>query len=209
MIVQNYLYTASRKALGGTVFSAWKNLQVARTKPASVNNPQSTAQTYQRTKFAIIQLLARLMGPVLDIGLKSMTNVMTQYNAFMKLNINGAVSGATVDDLAVDFPNLQVSKGSAFKLRDAAATGPDGSGIVSFSWNQPLGTPVPANSKAYLAVVGKENGLIDLIETSDVTTGVATWDTTGSPEPIADTHFYLFYKNSGTNQVCDSLYLHV
>jgi hypothetical protein len=209
MIIQNYLYTASRKALGGTVFSKWKDLQVARTKPASVSNPQSVAQTFQRTKFAIIQLLGRLMGPVLDIGLKSMTKSMTQYNAFLKLNINTAVSGATTEDLAVDFPNLTVSKGPAFVLRNATCTQAAAGQPVEIEWNQPLGTPVPANSPAYIAVVGKENGLIDLIETDDVNDGAASWDPTGSPEPIADTHFYLFYKNAGTNAVCDSIYLHV
>lgn len=84
-ITQNTLIGRSRKKIGGVIMSKWKGLNVIRSKPLQVKNPQAPGQRGQRNKWTIMNLLFRPLLTLLNAGFNSLAINKSAYNvAFSK-----------------------------------------------------------------------------------------------------------------------------
>jgi len=122
--------------VGTVVGSSWKGIDYIRSLPASVKNPRTEGQVTQRTKFSMVMEFLRPIIPYLNVGFKPYANKMSAYNAAMSYNVNNAVMGS-FPDIAIDYPNVLVSKGSLLGAENASATVADGS--ISFTWTDNSG----------------------------------------------------------------------
>lgn len=84
--VQNTLIGRASGSVGNVVFLTWKLLNVTRSKPLSVFNPDTVPQQQQRNKFGSIVELYRIIKPVVTIGLNNRNKKMSIFNFFQYLN---------------------------------------------------------------------------------------------------------------------------
>ncbi len=206
MKVNHYIYSGARGSYGGVVEQKWKDKNILRTKPTSVENPNTVAQQFQRAKFSAMQALSRILSVVFSIGLKSMTSSMTAYNAFMKVNLKTALTGSTPQDVAIDYPNLVLAKGPSFPLQTVTVTDNPSLHKLEVDWVQPAGPAVPAGSPVYIAAVHPDHGLLAFVEDVIDAAQPTLIDYSSFPSGKVDLHLYIFYTNGGTNQSSDSFY---
>ena len=195
----------TRGSMGNFTTQNWKGINVARAKPVDVANPNTTAQQAQRRKFAILVLWSKMLGSVLNVGLSKAAIKQTVFNLFTSLAFkNGAVTDNGTS-AAIDPALLQISSGSAVNIA-TATVGFTGTTYTA-SITALLGSPPPADSVMYCAVVDKSdpaNPALIGFGSKVGLNGTLTFTTSkdaGSVEPQG----YLFYINSATNQPCDSL----
>jgi hypothetical protein len=202
MIVQNYLFSGARQSMGGTTFQKWKGIQTARTKPTNVENPRSPAQQLNRGKLALLAILARVFRQIILVGMRDAAQKMTEYNAFVKYNIATAIDGTTAETLTLDYENLVVARGTE---PSPIINGYDIAGQeVQIDIQSPNNVNIPDGSIAYACVY---NPTLEIFDYGSVTFDGGT--ATGSfPTLLANTSgakFYVFYVNSVTGKVSDSV----
>ena len=110
-IVQNPITGRSSGALSNFVFSTRYKKNIVRSKPMTVANPRTAAQTAQRTKFASAVQFYQLYRVVLDYHLHSFSKTMSMFNQFMSWNVN-AFNPAAAGILAAQIPRLIFGKGN-------------------------------------------------------------------------------------------------
>jgi len=137
--------------VGNVVGSSWKGIDVMRIMPASVANPQTVPQLTQRQKFSVVMGFLQPLSEFLQTGFRNYANKMTGINAAMGYNIRNAVTGA-YPNLAIDYPNALVSRGTLpAALNAAAAAGV--AGTVVFTWDDNSGEIGASASDKTLLVV--------------------------------------------------------
>jgi hypothetical protein len=131
--------------IGGVVGSSWKGINVLKTKPLSVANPNTAEQIAQRTKFSnsvgfAKGILSDYIKPLWD----RFSGQMSGYNAFVKANISkfgnevptysdnlilgqGRMSSTSIDGISVSAGDASFDvtwsddSGTGFKLSDDEA----------------------------------------------------------------------------------------
>jgi len=191
-------------SVGELTLQKWKDKTVARTKPVSVENPQTEAQQTQRQKFSLLVAASRTLAAVITIGFKQISNSMTTFNSFVKYNIASAITG-TYPNFSIEYEFLQLSRGSALPLTDVAvAVGL--SGLYRVTWDQPAGSPVPADSMLYLVALNPATG--DLLYFASAPMDNTVIEFPGSADVAANSSLfkYVFYVNSANGATSDSVW---
>jgi hypothetical protein len=86
--MQSGLFGPISGKIGGTVGSVWKGIPTMRTKPVSVANPRTPAQTAQRDKFSNVVSVARLLlSSLIQPYWDPFARRMSGYNSFVRANI--------------------------------------------------------------------------------------------------------------------------
>lgn len=150
-IVQNPITGRTKGKFASAVFSKQFGKNTMRSKPISVANPRTQLQKEQRAKFALMVELSRMFLPFLKTSYKQSAVGMSEFNMFMKSNIKNVISG-TFPDYAIDFSELQVSKGSLTGVNMATATAVVGS-IVEIDWSDNTGVADAQAADKVLALV--------------------------------------------------------
>lgn len=96
--------TIKRGILGGgsgsvanVVMTAWKGVAVIKSKPLTVANPQTAAQTSQRGKFSgIVGIAQYILASILQPVWNGFAQTMSGYNMFIQKNIQIAFNDAGV-----------------------------------------------------------------------------------------------------------------
>lgn len=101
MKTQNPLIGRASQKFSNAIFQTWKGINVVRSKPLEVANPQSPAQTVQRNKFGAMVALARQYLQTARLGLRSQAVRQSEYNAFISLNIDLQDSDGSGIDISV------------------------------------------------------------------------------------------------------------
>lgn len=204
MIVHNYLWSGAAGSMGGATFQKWKGKQTVRTKPTSVENPQTPAQMFNRAKFAILTILARLFRPAVLAGMKEQATDMTEYNAFVKYNIRTAIEGTTASEVAIDYPELVISRGTA-PIGQVVSVGLN-MGNVAVEYYALPNDPIPDGSVLHVVCYNPTTdqlafGYLNFI-------GGVVDGTFQSPFSTLDGVFsYFFYVNAATGKVSDSIFI--
>lgn len=86
-VVQNPITGRSRGKFSNAIFSKWKGLNTLRSKPISVNQPNTTAQLSRRFMFYKAVSYGRSILPILRSSLKSLAVNISEFNAFISRNI--------------------------------------------------------------------------------------------------------------------------
>lgn len=133
-VVQNPITGRSRGKYSSSVFSKWKGLNTLRSKPLSVNQPNTLAQLTQRSAFAIAVAYARMILTMIRYSLKYSAVNITEFNQFIKLVI-GLVDTATNKIAVGSEDNLIFSAGPEPGLEDAAIAYTSGNNFT-LTWDE-------------------------------------------------------------------------
>lgn len=132
-----------RGVLGGfsgrvanVVGSSWKGIAYMKALPLSVANPQTAAQTGQRTKFSACVfvagvLLTAIVKPLWDRFAQGMSG----YNDFVSRNIENFSSSGVLD-----YPNLKIAIGTLTGFDTFACTADASLTNIDFTWVNNAGT---------------------------------------------------------------------
>ena len=121
--------------VGNIVFSSWKGIAVAKSRPLSVANPQTAAQTEQRDRMSGIVRDARiLLASLIQPFWNPFAQGQSGYNAFVSENI-AAYAGGDLSDPASFF----LTRGSLLGVAGLSATANAATDTVTVSWTNNSG----------------------------------------------------------------------
>ena len=100
--------------VGANIFG----IDVMRSYQPNVENPRTTGQVSQRTKFSLIVQLLRLFLPIIRVGYSLKAIGQSAFNACMSFNIKNAITG-TSPDFTVDLTAIMIAQGSRLKATSA------------------------------------------------------------------------------------------
>jgi len=133
MKTQNPLIGRSSQKFGTAIFQTWKGINVVRSKPLEVANPQTDGQRTQRNRMKEIVALYRSSAPVVSYGFKEGAVGKSEYNAFTSENIITGTEVINPDDVQIKPSDLIFSKGTLGKPSTNTAT--YNTGDIDLTWD--------------------------------------------------------------------------
>jgi hypothetical protein len=204
-VTQNLLSGKSRGRIGNLVMTSWKGLNVLKSKPMEVRNPNTVAQQTQRSKFSVLVAFARSILTSIRIGFSQYASNMSAYNAFMKSNM--AISDIAPGNPAVlDYSKVVVSKGTLTGFLSPAIAGTS-MRTISVSWvdNSGQGNAVATDILNYI-VYNETKDIFHVVEGS-VTRGSEGLVIDEDDFATGDTfHAWIYLTSADKSIVCDSFY---
>jgi hypothetical protein len=118
--------------VGAVIGSHWKGKAVMRGKSTAKRAKSSALQLEQQAKFTLMVDFLQAIVDFLNMSYKKAAVQMSGYNKAISANIQFAITG-TYPDFKVDFPKVQLSKGSlpGFTAPTAASAA---AGKLTFTW---------------------------------------------------------------------------
>lgn len=122
-IVQNPITGRTRKSFGTAVFSKQFGMNTMRTKPSGMKNPNTPAQSSQRSKFFIVVKLVQQVLPFINAAYGGMLKNMSPFNKIVSLILKNAFAGdpPELDHTKVVFCDIEGSSVSSVSLEGQAA----------------------------------------------------------------------------------------
>lgn len=207
--VANPLIGKTSGSIGGVTFSSWKGVNVAKSKPTVVANPQSDAQKAQRAAFSNLVSLYRMMVGILVLGFKELAIKKSEFNAFVSHNLKNAFD-LSVPPTATFLPaSFLISKGTITDTAITSVAASVGAGDIDFVYPQTYGNPGQAATDKPVMAVFNETKEEWISGVGDATRADGT-DTLVMPAgwQAADViHCYLGFVNAAGDAASDSVYL--
>jgi len=121
--------------VGSVVGSSWKGIAVMKSKPLSVTNPQTAAQTAQRDKMTGIVAVARIvLAALIQPYWNPFAQKMSGYNAFVSENID-----TFVGDVFTTFASFFSTRGSLLGVVVTGVVSSAGGNTITVSWTNNSG----------------------------------------------------------------------
>lgn len=205
-VVSNPLIGRARGSMGGATFSTWKGLNVLKNKATSVANPQTGAQLAQRSAFAQMVYIFRLIPGVVKAGFKKLAVGMSEFNAFASAVLDEAWDMSAPPAATLIPALIKISKGTIATPVIATIVADRSLNTVVITWaSSPLQPGQSATDKSLVAIYDATFndwiGYVDSAEFQDNTASVAlpaAWST-------GDSLFvYLGFYNQLTGASSDS-----
>lgn len=147
-----------RGSVNNLTFAVARGINYVKQKATSVANPRTLAQRIQRNRFIAILRVFQQIPSVVNKGFVGAYAHMSEYSAFMKINIIPATTITSGDNIKVDYGLLKLSQGSLqpTPISGILATGGDNVVVISFSPNT-LGSQ-EATDLAYAIAYNENTG---------------------------------------------------
>jgi len=209
-VVQNPIIGRARNKFAGAIFSTWKGLNVLRSSPLTVANPDTEGQQIQRNKLKLMVKLYRSISGAVTVGFRQQAIQKSEYNAFASAMLLNSMLAPNSGDVSVVPEDLLVAKGTMTPtpIDSVADDGTD----MTITWDAaaPLGVGQASTDLAY--VVTFSNDQLDTLEFFGSSLGVVERSVGTLTFPLPDgasilpEHTYLFFASQNDNEVSDSVY---
>lgn len=205
-IVQNPITGRSRGKFATAVFSKQFGKNTMRSKAIQVRNPKTQLQREQRSKFSLMVELSRMFLPFLKTSFKQAAVGMSQFNMFMKTNIQNVISGI-YPDYEIDFAQLKVSKGTLTGTETAVALAV-AAHKVNLSWDDNSGTADALATDKVLALIINYDRKAVVQDLGSKTRADLALSLTVPADWAGDSVYaYIAFSNDANNKFSDSSYL--
>lgn len=188
-------------SIGGTTTQNWKGINVARTKPTEVANPQTEAQTETRSKFSFVQALSRELRVVSNIGFAKAAIKKTIPNVFQQLNMLTALYNWNSGTPLINYDYLVLSKGSSAPFGTVAGTVSGQN--VDIEYSEPSGIAVAGTAPVYGVAVSPTGQLISMVEATLADAQLTIAIPSGTTPSACK--YFAFYVNPANGQPSDSV----
>jgi len=111
-VSQNSLIGKTSGSVGGITFTSWKGINVVKSKPTSVANPDSDLQKMQKSVMRQLVAINQSLSGAIKQGFSSLAIGMSAYNAFTSYNSKNAFNLTAPPTATLVPSNLLLSKGS-------------------------------------------------------------------------------------------------
>lgn len=163
------------QSAGEVTFAPWKGISVFKNKIMS-NSSQSTAQIFQRERFAFVQSVCRLLSdPLIDPNFTKRfwyrwaTDKTTQVNAFNSENIplQQEFDPITPIPFVGEFSLIKFAKGTLEPLASVVAPTYDAiTGLINFTWSDAITGNGELTDKVYFGVYYALTGMLYISEST-------------------------------------------
>lgn len=102
----------AKGSAGPLTYANWKGIGYFKQKAFTVANPKTDGQVNARARLRLMVVLFQLFGSAVNAGFKEMAVKMSAYNAFVKANINTALTYISLGVYEVDKSLLKMSQGT-------------------------------------------------------------------------------------------------
>lgn len=202
----------ARGSAGPITYANWKGIGYFKQKAFIVANPKTDGQLNARARLRTMVTLFQLLGTAVNAGFREMAVKMSAYNAFVKENINSALTYIAVGDYVVDESLLKLSKGTLGNTPLLSQSASAATNNLTVTYDS--------------AVVAYNQSAGDLVQIAydNVTSGVTGWNLTGGATradgtaTIAieggvtladDINVWVWFKSPTGIKVSDSVYVNV
>jgi len=206
-VVQNPITGRSRGKFSNAVFTKWKNLNVLKSKPLSVANPQTPAQVMRRGMFSQLVEFGRTFRSVIETGFTTFKDTETWMNSFIKYNNGVIVIPGAAPSFDVDLLTIITSRGPLTPTDVDSATAADGSADVTVNFSALVdGLDQTLLDKAFILVMNTtlgEFGVSAGTVARSAGTAVVTLSGTASTGDVIGVS--LFFQSDNDGSVGDSI----
>jgi hypothetical protein len=208
-VTQNTLIGRSRGSVGGVTFTKWKGLNVIKSKPEEVENPQTIPQQTQRNRLSLMVSIYRSISALIQVGFKELAINQSEYNSFVSENIQSATTVSVAPAVDLDPQNLVVAKGPLSPTVISSASATDGSADVTINFANTATAPDQALSDlAYAMCINASTQEFGQALGTDLRSdGSIVVQLPGTATAGDEIDCYLFFKEDGSDRVSDSSYL--
>lgn len=141
VITQNPWIGRAKQSAGNMTLTTWKGKNVMKTKPLSVENPNTEAQQYQRNTLALFVSIYRQISAAIQIGFKQQAIGMSEYNACAKANMMESFTSGLAPLATFDPANFKASKGTIFPTVVASQVASAGGGDTVLTYDPTITAP--------------------------------------------------------------------
>jgi len=208
MIVQNPIVGRSRNKLANTIFSTWNGLNIVRSKPLSVANPQTLAQRIQRARTTVNAQFAKAFSAAIQIGFRNKQVGQSARSQALKANYPATTADPVTAVGAMEFEDAVVAKGSMTTTPISTASATAGSAVVSVSFPSSVADASQSSndSMALCVINGATGASVQSIGLLKRSSGSITASLPEAVQSGDEIHFYLFAYSVTTSAVSDSTY---
>lgn len=208
MIVQNPIVGRSRNKLANTIFSTWNGLNIVRSKPLSVANPQSLAQRIQRARTTVNAQFAKAFSAAILIGFRIKQLGQSARSQALKANYPATYADPITAVGGLTFADAVVAKGSMTPTPMTSATATAGSANVSVGFPNSVADASQASGDWMVLCVinGSTGASVQSIGTVKRSAGSISASLPEAVQSGDDVHFYLYAYSTTTSAVSDSTY---
>lgn len=140
-VVQNPIIGRASGKFSTAILQKWKNKNVLRSKPLTVANPKTPAQTMRRSMFSALVEIGRNISPILIIGFNGFKSTLTWMNVFLQKNLDTfIVPGVAPNFMMVPTEGI-ISQGPLTITPITSVLGVDGSATVTVTYPTILSAP--------------------------------------------------------------------
>ncbi|KAF0202407.1 MAG: hypothetical protein FD170_1874 [Bacteroidetes bacterium] len=125
--------------VGNLIYSSWKGIGYIRSRPESVNNPRTPAQTLNRNRFKTVMNIISPITDFIRVGFASGSIRMSAYNAAVSYNLKHATETGD-EGVKVLYPKLMFSIGK-YPGTVSAGIEKEENGKIRIVWECNAGNP--------------------------------------------------------------------
>ena len=149
--VQNPIIGRSSGKFANAIFGTWKGINVLRSLPETVANPQTAAQMNQRNKNTSLVWASIWYRAVYLIGFAKAAIKKSEFNVFMQQNFNQVTTDGDFEIWPINPENIVLAQGTlgSYGIATATASGGD----ITVTWNPaPLYPSDSADDKVIIVI---------------------------------------------------------
>lgn len=162
-VVQNTLIGKSKQSVGGTTFSTWKGINVLKSKPTSIANPQSDLQMMQRSALQQIVSIYRTINVSVKKGWKKFAVQKSEYNAFTSYALKNSFDFAAPPVADLDPKLLKITNGTITPGGDEPTAVINMTDGLNLSWSTALVGNQAATDEFQCAVLSPDGTRVKAI----------------------------------------------
>lgn len=202
----------ARGSAGPLTFANWKGIGYFKQKATQVANPNTDGQINARARLALMVALFADFGNAVQVGFKEMAVKMSAYNAFVKYNINSALTYVSLGVYTTNWSTILFSKGTLGDtaiLTSAASAGTNNVTLTYNSANEFFAQS--ATDLAKVVCINQTNEVISVVLNDGATRADGT--IVFAPEggiTLADSlDVYLFFVKADNSKVSTSVHVNI
>lgn len=197
----------SKGSAGLLTFSNWKGISYFKQKATTVANPKTDAQVNQRARLTAMVELFRQFATVSLIGFREKAIKMSSYNAFVKYNIQSALTYVSLGVYNINWGALKVSQGTLGTTLQATSSASAATNNATVTFD--TGTPIYGQSVDDKVMIAYFNSTTEIggwnVTSGQVRSdGTVTFAIEGGVTLADHIYIYLFFTSPDGSKVSDS-----
>lgn len=205
---QNLLFGRMKNKIGGIVTSTWKGINVIKSKPLTVANPRTDAQTAQRAAMILVMSIARAISSAINFGFKEQAVYKSAFNAFVGYTLRNAVDTSAPPAATLVAADVLVAQGTISSTAIDTAAGSAGTDDMTVTYSNAANSPGQSNSDKALTVAYNVTQDLWMVGTSDGNERLDGTTDVSFPDGFLvagnTVRVYLFFYNLTSRKASDS-----
>jgi len=206
-VVQNTIIGRARGSVGNLTFTTWKGMNVMKSKPTSVHNPNTAGQLSQRAVLKKAVSFYKTIVAVANTGFQYKAIKQSAYNAFVSLNTKSGAFNVT-GGVGVLTPSLlKVSDGALTPTPIANVTASTGSHSITVTWETASVDDQNSEDQAFILALDPTGNVLGFgLSDGSRSDGTSTLVLASTTVFTTAINVYMFFVSAGSRKVSTSAY---